>query len=158
MDAESLRRYLLSLPHVEETVQWGGALVFWVAEKSIGGKIFSVMRLEPEDGPILSFVAGPEKFSELLEIEGIIPAPYFARAHWVALEHWRVLRPVELQSLLAAAHDLVFAKLAAHTRAVLAMPPAEQKKLIAIRKKALAARSTASKKTAAKKPPKPKKK
>jgi predicted DNA-binding protein (MmcQ/YjbR family) len=34
----------------------------------------------------LSFKCTPEKFSELVEQEGIIPAPYVARYHWVALE------------------------------------------------------------------------
>jgi hypothetical protein len=30
MDAERLRAYLLTLPHVVETMQWGANLVFWV--------------------------------------------------------------------------------------------------------------------------------
>jgi predicted DNA-binding protein (MmcQ/YjbR family) len=137
MDAESLRTYLLSLQHVEETVQWGGALVFWIGEKSIGGKIFAIIRLEPGTGPLLSFAAHPEHFSELLEIDGLIPAPYFARAFWLSLEDWRLLSSRDLQALLAAAYTLVFARLPGHTRAVLAMPPTERKRLIRERKKAI---------------------
>ena len=39
MDAEIVREYLLKLPDVEETMQWGANLVFWVGDKSIGGNV-----------------------------------------------------------------------------------------------------------------------
>ena len=42
MDAERLREYLLRLPNVVETMQWGANLVFWVGDKAIGGKMFAV--------------------------------------------------------------------------------------------------------------------
>ena len=135
MDAESLRHHILSLPHVAETVQWGGALVFWAAEKSIGGRIFAVMRLETESDrrnqPVLSFLAGPELFAELTELDGIIPAPYFARAHWVSITHWNVLARTDLELLLTNARLLAFAKLPAHTRAFLSLPPTQRRKLAA---------------------------
>ena len=41
MDAERVREYLLQLPHVVETMQWGANLVFWVGDKAIGGKMFA---------------------------------------------------------------------------------------------------------------------
>ena len=115
MDAESTRAFLLTLPHVAETLQWGDNLVFWVAGKSIGGKMFSVLVLGSPRA-VLSFAAGPERFAELVEREGIFPAPYLARAHWVALERWDALPAVELKSLLRDARDLVYAKLPARTR------------------------------------------
>src|ERR1035437_9571719 len=46
MDAERLRAYLLTLPHVVETMQWGANLVFWVGDKAIGGKMFAVIDLD----------------------------------------------------------------------------------------------------------------
>jgi predicted DNA-binding protein (MmcQ/YjbR family) len=125
MDTESLRRFLLALPHVEETMQWE-ALVFWVGDKTIGGKMFALANLDVGDGPVLSFAAEPERFAELVEVEGIIPAPYLARAHWVALEHWRVLRSSEMEALLVAAHERVFSRLPARTRAVLAVAAQER--------------------------------
>jgi predicted DNA-binding protein (MmcQ/YjbR family) len=67
----------------------------------------------------------------------VIPAPYLARAHWVAVERWDVFRSAEWKSELEAAHALIYAKLPKRTRDVLAMPDA--KKLIAARKKKLAA-------------------
>jgi predicted DNA-binding protein (MmcQ/YjbR family) len=142
MDAERIRAYLLTLPHAVETMQWGANLVFWVGDKSIGGKMFAVMNLDEDGRAVLSFAAGPEGFAELLEAEGISPAPYLARAHWVALERWNVLRVPELENRLRQAHALIFAKLPPRTRDVLAMPPADQRKLVAARRKLLAARES----------------
>src|SRR6202046_1638591 len=97
MDAESAREYLLRLPHVVETMQWGANLVFWVGDKAIGGKMFALLNLDDNSHGVLSFAAGAERYAELLETEGIFPAPYLARAFWVALRHWRVLRSSALE-------------------------------------------------------------
>src|ERR1700737_3682731 len=102
MDVEKLRRFLLSLPHVEETMQWGDNLLFWAGDKSIGGKMFAVVSLSGGGRTVIAFAAGPERFAELVEIDGIIPAPYMARMHWVALERWDVLRASELEELFRA--------------------------------------------------------
>ena len=103
MDTESVREYLLKLPHVVETMQWGANLVFWVGDKAIGGKMFALINLDNDGKAVLSFPAGPERFAELLETEGVIPAPYLARAHWVAIRDWRVLRNSELEEHLSTA-------------------------------------------------------
>jgi predicted DNA-binding protein (MmcQ/YjbR family) len=138
MNTEQTRAFLLTLPDVEETLQWGENLVFWVGDKAIGGKMFALMNLDAGK-TVLSFAAGPEGFAELTECEGIIPAPYMARIHWVAMERWSALRDPELQSRLRAAHHLTAAKLPPRTRAVLAMPAAQRKRLIAARRRELAA-------------------
>jgi len=131
MDAEGLRSFLLALPDVAETVQWGDNLVYWVGDKAIGGKMFALASLEPDHGAVLSFAAGPERFRELVEREGCFPAPYLARAHWIAVERWNTLPASELKELLRAARGLVYEKLPARTRDVLAMTQAEKKRLIA---------------------------
>jgi predicted DNA-binding protein (MmcQ/YjbR family) len=141
MDSESTRAFLLGLPHVEETLQWGNNLLFWVGDKAIGGKMFAVLNLDADSNGVLSFAAGPEGAAELLEIDGVFPAPYLARAHWVALERWNALRKAELETRLRAARDIIEAKLPRRTRDVLAMPIAERRKLIAARKKNLAERN-----------------
>jgi predicted DNA-binding protein (MmcQ/YjbR family) len=140
MDAERVREYLLRLPHVAETMQWGANLVFWVGDKAIGGKMFALLNLDDDHQGVLSFAAGPERYAELLETEGVFPAPYLARAHWVALRHWGILRNSELEELLKLGHGLVYAKLPKRTRDVLAMPAGAQRKLLKERKKLLAAR------------------
>lgn len=105
MDIEWLRNFCLSLPHVTEQVQWGDNLVFKVA-----GKIFVVAPLEPAER-CLSFKCSDEDFAELIERPGIVPAPYLARAHWVALETEHPVGQAELEALLRNAHGLVFSKL-----------------------------------------------
>jgi predicted DNA-binding protein (MmcQ/YjbR family) len=140
MDAEGLRAFLLSLPDVAETMQWGDNLVYWVGDKAIGGKMFALASLEPDHGAVLSFAAGPERFAQLVEREGLFPAPYLARAHWVAVERWNTLAAAELKDLLRAARGLIYEKLPAKTKAALAMPAGEKKKLIAAGKKKAASR------------------
>jgi predicted DNA-binding protein (MmcQ/YjbR family) len=140
MDAEQVREYLLKLPHVEETMQWGASLVFWVGDKSIGGKMFALVNLDENGKAVISFHAGPERYAELLENEGVIPAPYMARIYWVALERWDALRRLELEDLLIHARDRVYEKLPKHTKKSLALPATARKKLIAERRKLLASR------------------
>jgi predicted DNA-binding protein (MmcQ/YjbR family) len=142
MDVERIRAFLLTLPHAVETEQFGG-LVFWVGDKAIGGKMFAWIRLEQNSSPtrVISYPAGPERFHELLETEGIFPAPYVARIFWVAVERWSVFRPADWQQELRAAHDLTFAKLPPKTRATLALPATQQRRLITERKKLLAAKA-----------------
>jgi predicted DNA-binding protein (MmcQ/YjbR family) len=143
VDAERIRAFLLTLPHVAETMQWGANLVFWAGDKAIGGKMFAVVNLDDNDrhGQVISYAAGPERYSELLEVEGISPAPYLARAHWVAASRWDIFRPAEWQSELTAAHALIFGKLPPRTRAVLSMPTRQRQHLIAERKRLLKSQS-----------------
>jgi predicted DNA-binding protein (MmcQ/YjbR family) len=138
MDAERIRAFLLTLPHVAETMQWGDNLVFWVGDKAIGGKMFALMNLETDGRGVLSYAASPERYAELLEIEGLYPAPYLARTYWVAARDWAVFRPAEWEFELRGAHEIVFNKLPPRTRKVLAMPAAERKRLIEERKALLA--------------------
>ena len=113
MDVDSVRRFCKALPHATETVQWGNDLVF-----KIGGKMFAVTVLEPAK-VWLSFKTTPEQFSELTERQGIIPAPYLARAHWVSLEHEEAMGAAELKRLLRQSYDLVLAGLPKKTQAAL---------------------------------------
>jgi predicted DNA-binding protein (MmcQ/YjbR family) len=143
MDAERLREYLLQLPHVVETMQWGANLVFWVGDKAIGGKMFAVLNLDDDQKAVLSFVTGPERYAELLETEGVFPAPYLARAHWVAIRDWGVFRRSELEELLQYGRGLIYERLPKRTKDVLAMSTAAQRRLLKDRKRLLAARAAA---------------
>lgn len=75
---------------------------------------------------VISFAAGPERFAELVEVEGLKPAPYFARAHWVAADRWTVLRLPEWQAELRNAHAVIFAKLTKRTRDALLSAPSKK--------------------------------
>jgi predicted DNA-binding protein (MmcQ/YjbR family) len=118
---ESIRKLCLSFPNVTEQVQWGYDLVF-----KVGGKMFAITPLEP--APVfLTFKANDESFAELTERPNIIPAPYLARAKWVALESANSLSPQEIASLLRTSYDLVLAKLPRKTRDSLAKPKSKGK-------------------------------
>jgi predicted DNA-binding protein (MmcQ/YjbR family) len=143
MDAERARAFLLTLPYVVETAQWGG-LVFWVGDKAIGGKMFALVNLEPDAKGVCSYAAGPERFHELVEQDGLIPAPYMARIFWVAAGHWAAHRNADWQNELAAARDITYNKLPAKLRAKLDLPERERSKLIRERRDLLAKRKTAA--------------
>jgi predicted DNA-binding protein (MmcQ/YjbR family) len=140
MDVERARAFLLTLPHAVETMQWGDNLVFWVGDKAIGGKMFCLLNLDARAHGVVSYSAGPERFAELVEQEGIVPAPYMARIHWVAVDRWDVLRNTEWESELRAAHEITLGKLPKGVREVLAMPERARAKLIAERRTLLAKR------------------
>ena len=150
MNAEWVRLFLLGLPEAVETVQWGDNLVFWVGDKAIGGKMFALMnmdhgRLGGGGRAVISYPAGPERYGELLEIDGVIPAPYLARVYWVAIERWDVFRRSEWELELQAAHAMTLAKLPTKTRKVLALSAAEKKRLVTVRRKVLAERAAGKK-------------
>jgi predicted DNA-binding protein (MmcQ/YjbR family) len=105
MDIEALRRYCMQFPHATENVQWGSDLVF-----KVDGKLFAVAPLEV--APVrLSFKCTPENFAELCELPDIIPAPYMARAQWVALRSLNAVADDELRQLLAESYRLVWERL-----------------------------------------------
>jgi predicted DNA-binding protein (MmcQ/YjbR family) len=152
MDAEQVRSILRKLPHSVETMQWGANLVYWVGDKAIGGKMFALVNLDEDRDPlkptpVMSFYVGTERYSELLETEGIVPAPYMARIYWVALTRWNALRPSELTALLRDASEGVRARLPKKVHTILALPQAERDKLVEERRRLLASREAAKPKS-----------
>jgi predicted DNA-binding protein (MmcQ/YjbR family) len=105
MNVDWLRELCLSFPGTTEQIQWGNDLLF-----KVGGKMFAATPLEPAR-VCLSFKASSENFAELTERPHIIPAPYLARAQWVALETRDAVPRDELAGLLRESYELVAAKL-----------------------------------------------
>jgi len=102
---ETLREICRKLPDVTEDVKWDQDLAFCV-----GKKMFAVVNLEPPHQ--LSFKCTPEGFGELVERNGLIPAPYLARAMWVQQEELGgALERRELEVLIKTSYELVRAKL-----------------------------------------------
>ena len=79
MNLESLRAFCLSLPGATADIKWGQDLVF-----SVGKKMFCAVNTEPPHQ--CSFKTSDEDFAELIEREGMRPAPYLARVMWVQEE------------------------------------------------------------------------
>ena len=116
MDIEQLRTLCLSFPGASEQMQWGDDLLF-----KVGGKMFAITPLVPAR-VWLSLKADPEDFAELTERPGVIPAPYLARAKWIAIESSQTLPQSEVAALLRKSYDLVAAKLTRAARAALSSP------------------------------------
>ena len=116
MHADELRKHCLSFPGATEHEIWGNDLTFKVGDKMFAHTVLEV-------APVwLSFKASDEKFAELVERQDVIPAPYLARAKWVALESREAIPAAELRELLREAYDLVVAKLPKKTQANFSAP------------------------------------
>jgi len=122
MDVEWVRAICLSFPGATEQIQWGNDLLF-----KVGGKMFAVTPLEP--APVcLCFKAAPENFAVLTERPNIIPAPYLARAQWVALQTRDALQADELARFLRDSYEMVFAKLPKKTQEAVSRPRSSARK------------------------------
>jgi len=106
MTPAAIEKFLLSLPRVTLSIQWGANRVF-----KMGGKMFAILSPEGSRPRALSFKAGDDSFHILTKLARIIPAPYLARAHWVYLERLDALPPADLRAYLARAHAIVSAGL-----------------------------------------------
>jgi predicted DNA-binding protein (MmcQ/YjbR family) len=104
MKTTGIEKFLLALPGATLSVQWGNDRVF-----KVGGKMFAVMG-DPSDknhAGGISFKASSESFRILTELDGIVPAPYLARAAWVRLDKLTRLPAKELKAYLTRAHAIV---------------------------------------------------
>ena len=105
MDFEAAKALCRTFPGCTEDTKWGNDIVF-----SVGLKMFAVTGLEvPAAG--MSFKVDDERFLELTDRPGIIPAPYLARAKWVYVENAKALSDKEAAALLRRSYELVFANL-----------------------------------------------
>lgn len=119
-DIDWIRSICLALPGVTEQIQWGYDLVF-----KVGGKMFAVVPTEPAP-VVMSFKVKDEEFPELTEHLGVIPAPYMARAKWIALESEAALPRAEIERLLKLSHTLVLAKQSKKMQAKILAAPLEK--------------------------------
>ena len=105
MTPAALRKLCMALPAATEQIQWGKDRVF-----KIGGKMFACSGLE-DDSPY-SFKVDDERFLELTDQPGVVPAPYLARARWVQIDPADCsLSGAELSELVRRSFQLVLGKL-----------------------------------------------
>src|ERR1022692_5113210 len=104
MNIDFIRRFCLSFPQAKESLQWGETLCF-----KVRGKIFAMLSLDSVP-PSLCLKCAPDKFEELLELEGMAPAPYLGRYKWVLLERLDVLPVPDLEYLIGQSYAMVEAK------------------------------------------------
>ena len=122
MNLEKMREYCLSLPHATEEVLWQKDLVF-----KIGGKMFAAIGLDAGPASQFSFKCTPEEFAELTERDGIIPAPYAARYHWVSVEKPGALNQAEVKRLIKDSYEMVKGKLSKKAQALLGQTESKPK-------------------------------
>ncbi len=117
MSVDAVRALCLSLPGSTEDIKWEDNLVF-----SVGGRMFAMVDLEPPYR--LSFKCSPDDYAELVERDGIGPAPYLARAQWVSVESVDdVLETQEMATYLRRAHEAIVARLPKRQREALSSAP-----------------------------------
>ena len=106
MSLAPLRKLCGSLAGATRDIKWGADEVY-----SVGNKMFAVFFVDGRTTRNVSFKVDPERFLELTDRPGIVPAPYLARAHWVQLQEPDALSADDAKALLARSHALVFSKL-----------------------------------------------
>ena len=122
-DVEWIRKLCLSLPDTTENIQWDEDLCF-----KVRGRLFTIVDLSQGNLAPVCLKCTPEKFDELLEIEGISQAPYVGRYKCVLLANSNVLPPSELEALIRQSYDLVVAKAPKKKAAQKKAPPKRQAK------------------------------
>jgi predicted DNA-binding protein (MmcQ/YjbR family) len=62
---------------------------------------------DPNFASGLSFKVDPERFLELTDVDGIEPAPYLARAHWMLLRRADAIPAADARALIERSHALI---------------------------------------------------
>ena len=115
MNAKQLDALCGGWPGVASSVKWEDDLVF-----SVAGKMFVVTGLRGPHKARISFKVDPDRFLELTDQPGMIPAPYMARAFWISITEPERLSAHELAAYVRRSYELVRAGLSKKMQAKLA--------------------------------------
>jgi len=117
MTREEFDAYCASLKSVTRVVQWGDSSVW-----KVGGKIFAICSIWGEgEHSKISFKCSDLSYDILRRQEGIVPAPYLARAKWVQVEAADAMSDADIRGYIADAHAIILAKLTKAKRAELGL-------------------------------------
>ncbi len=106
MDQKLLESHVSGWPGVTRDIKWHDDLVF-----SVGGKMFAVYCLRGSNAGQVSFKVGEERFLEMTDRHGVIPAPYMARAHWVSVLPSSGIANDEILALVRGSYEMIRARL-----------------------------------------------
>lgn len=106
MDQSQIDALAGSWPGVTSDIKWHDDRVY-----SVGGKMFAVYCFQGANAGQISFKVAHERFLELTDRHGVIPAPYLARAHWVSVLPSSAMAREELVGLVRGSYELVRSKL-----------------------------------------------
>jgi predicted DNA-binding protein (MmcQ/YjbR family) len=115
VNADDLETLCGAWPGVTSSVKWEDDLVY-----SVTGKMFAVSCLRGPDRERLSFKVDPERFLELTDQPGIIPAHYMARAFWITIAEPERFKRAEIEAFVRHSYELVRSRLTKKMQAKLA--------------------------------------
>jgi predicted DNA-binding protein (MmcQ/YjbR family) len=104
VDTAEIEKLCKSLKGTTKDIKWGNDLCY-----SVGKKMYCVTSLKGDQS--ISFKTSEEIFGELIERDGIIPAPYAARYYWVLIQDLKAIRTKELKQCIQESYRMVFEKL-----------------------------------------------
>lgn len=117
MDQNEFDKFCVRLPATENVIQWGNASVW-----KVGGKIFAICSVWGEGaGQKIGFKCSDLSYAMLIEQNGIIPAPYLARAKWVQVQDVNAMSDDDLRAYILQAHKIITAKLTRAKRSELGL-------------------------------------
>ena len=113
MTRTGFEAFILTLPKATLVRQWRDDSV-----AKIGGKVFALLDRDPGE---VWLKVSDMTYELLTELDGIRPAPYFARAGWVAISAGSPLSGDEVEAYVREAHRIVAGKLTRKLRAQLGL-------------------------------------
>jgi len=111
MTRPGFEAFVARLPAVSIVRQWRDDSV-----AKVGDKIFALLDGDPGD---VWCKVSDMSFDLLTDLPGVRPAPYFARAGWVAISRDCPLSSDEVEAYVVEAHRLIAAKLSKKRRVAL---------------------------------------
>ncbi len=114
MNANELEALCGAWPGVASGVKWEDDLVFTVA-----AKMFAVLCLRGQDRDRISFKVDTERFLELTDQPGIVPAHYMARAFWITIVEPERFKLEQIETFVRRSYELVRAGLSKKQQAAL---------------------------------------
>ncbi len=106
MQPAQLLKFVDSWAGVDHDIKWGCDLVL-----TVGGKMFCITSTSDNPEGSMSFKVEDDRFLEMTDREGFMPAPYLARAKWIKVEDSRKVNGKELKLLIRRSYELVRGKL-----------------------------------------------
>ncbi len=117
MTRDEFDAYCGGLTSTTHVIQWGNASVW-----KVGGKIFAICSTWGTGRrQKIAFKCSDMSYALLCEQDGIVPAPYLARAKWVQLDTADALSDADIERYIQEAHRIVAGKLTKAKRAELGL-------------------------------------
>jgi predicted DNA-binding protein (MmcQ/YjbR family) len=99
-------------PGVTQDIKWEDDLVF-----SVSGKMFAVYCMRGPDKGRLSFKVDSDRFLELTDQPGIVPAHYMSRAFWITVAEPERFSRETIENFVQHSYELVRATLSKRLQA-----------------------------------------